>query len=196
MKLLHGSPCTVMSSSSRVILHMPEGYHGVLLGNVDENFQMFKHFVKESDCIVGPMCEFEFHSYAAKPQRTFIKIKVPHIVKNPKIERNIRVISRDSSQNCIEYAKKLQPGEEPPDRLDMYFRFNESHVEIFAKHYTQYLVFAENSSLEEVILSHNCSTRTVEIIAFTNGLEETMMAVIWKSLRICAVWNIKRYLIN
>ena len=166
VKVLRGFPCTIRPRNSRVILHMPKGYHGVLLGNVYENFKMFKHLVKENDYIVSPMCEFEFHRYLDISQGTFIKIEVPHIVKNSKMEGRIRVISRDRYQDCIEYAQKLEPEEELPDCDNMYFRLNERHIEIFTHHFSQFIVYAENSSLEEIVMDNNCCNRCVEILVF------------------------------
>ena len=115
MKILHGRLCTISPLHSRVILYVPEGCHGVILGNVLENFENFNHLVNESDSIVGPICEFEFHSYDDIPRGAWIKIEVPHIVKNPKVHDSIRIMSRDRYQECIEYAQKLEPGEDPPD---------------------------------------------------------------------------------
>ena len=166
VKVLRGFPCTIMPRNSRVILHMPEGYHGVLLGNVHENFEMFKHLVKATDCIVSPMCEFEFHCFDHIPERAFIKIEVPPHCKSPKMEGSIKVISRDRYQDCIAYAQKLEPWQKPPDRQNMYFRFNETHIEIFSNHFSQFIVFAENRSMAEVVTDHNCCTRCVEILGF------------------------------
>ena len=64
-----------------------EGLFGVILGNVYEKFGTFNQLVKESDCIVGPVCEFEFHSYDDITKGAWMKIEIPHIVKNPKCGR-------------------------------------------------------------------------------------------------------------
>ena len=148
---------------------MREGLYGVILGNVYGNFKKFSHFVKESDCIVGPMCEFEFHSYEDIPEGVWIKIQVPHIVKNPKIEDNIRVISRDRYQECIEYAQSLEQGEEPFDNQNIYYRFGDRYIEIFTHHFSQFIVFAENVTLNEVLHKDamECCGRSAEMLVFT-----------------------------
>ena len=160
--VLHHNPPTFTSP-------LPERCYGVILGNVYENFKMFNNIVKENDCIVGPMCEFEFHSYADIPRGAWIKIEVPHIVRNHKIERKIRVISRDRYQDCIEYAIRLQPKEELPGfdfNPNIYYRVSDTHVDIFTQHFSQFIVYAENSSMQEVTTNHNCCARYVEMLSF------------------------------
>ena len=174
MKILHGSPCTITPRQSRVILQVPEGLHGVILGNVFQNFESFKHLVHESDCVVGPMCEFEFHSYDDIPEGAWVKIEVPHIVKNLDIVRKIRVISRDRYQECIEYAQKLEPEQDPPDCENIYYRFGESYLEIFTHHFSQFIVYAENTTLQEVKNKHNqhsCS-KSVELLIYTKWIQK------------------------
>ena len=140
-----------MPQNTRVILRVPEGLYGVILGNVYKNIKMLNHLVKENDCIVGPMCEFEFHSYEEIPEGAWIKIQVPHIVKNLTVEDRIKVISRDRHHTCIEYAQRLKQGEDPPDCENVYYRFNERYVEIFTHHFSEFLVYAENTTLYEVM---------------------------------------------
>ena len=151
---------------------MPEGLFGVLLGNINENFELFKHLVNESDCIVGPMCEFEFHSYDGIPEGAWVKIQIPHLVSNPKMEGNIKVISRERYQDCIEYAQKLEPEEEPPDSENIYFRFNKKYIEIFTHHFSQFIVYAENSTLEEVAKDQICCTRFVQLLGFEKWIKD------------------------
>ena len=107
VKILHGRPCIITPRQTQVILHLPEGLHGIILGNVHKNFDTFRHCVEKNDSIVGPMCEFEFHSYDDIPEGAWVKIEVPHIVKNFDMESKIRVMARDRYQECVEFAQRL-----------------------------------------------------------------------------------------
>ena len=163
-----------MPRNSKVILHVPGGLLGVILGNVYENFKTFNYPVNENDCIVGPMCEFEFHSYDDITEGSWIKIEVPHIVKNPKIKSSIKVISRDRYQDCIEYAQELEIREDPPDCENIYYRFSETCIEIFTQHFSQFIVYAENTTLDEVMdkSAHECCSRVAEFVVFTKWIRK------------------------
>ena len=165
VKIVHGHPCTITPRQSRVMLHVPEGLHGIILGNVFHNFNIFRHCVKKTDCNVSPMCEFEFHSYDNIPEGAFIKIEVPHIVKNYEVSKKIRVMSRDRYQESIEYAQRLEPGQKPRSG-SIYYRYTEEYIEIFTHHFSQFIVYAEKTNLEEVITRHNCCTTCVETLVF------------------------------
>ena len=173
MKVLRGLPCTITPLHSPVRLHVPEDHHGIILGNVYKNFDSFNHLVNERDCIVGPMCEFEFHSYDDIPEGAWYKIVVPHIVKNVMVKDRIKVVSRDRYQECIEYAQRLEPGEEPSDHQNIYFWYSESYIEIFTQHFSQFILYAENTTLDEVMDKHNshsCS-KSVQLLIFTKWIQ-------------------------
>ena len=163
-----------MPRNSRVILHVPGGLHGVILGNVYDNLKMINHLVNESDCILGPMCEFEFHSYKDIPEGAWIKIEVPHIVKNPKVTDSIKVISRDRYLDCIEYVHRLAVGEEPPDCDNVYYWFTETCIEIFTQHFSQFIVYAENTTLDDITgkSSQECCSRMAEFLVFTKWIKD------------------------
>ena len=72
-----------------MILHVPEGVYGVILGNIHTNYRTFGHLVEDHDCIISPLCEFEIHNYNDIPQGAWCTIQVPHIAKNPAIETTI-----------------------------------------------------------------------------------------------------------
>ena len=172
VKVLRGFPCIITPRNSGVNLHVREGLFGVILGNIYEKFSVFNHLIKESDCIVGPLCEFEFHSYDDISKGAWMKIEVPHIVRNPNVESRIKVISRDRYLECIEYAQRLEPGEEPPDYENIYYCFHERHIEIFTHHLSQFIVYAENISLEELATPPSCCTRYLEILMFEKWIRD------------------------
>ena len=122
VKILHGSPCIIMLRHSKVILHVPKGLYGVILGNAHQETDFI---VRPIDRIVRPMYECEFHSYDDISEGAWIKIEVPHI------EGGIKVIYKERYQRYIKYAQKLEPGQELPDRENVYYRSRERYVEIF-----------------------------------------------------------------
>ena len=106
----HGSSATIHALHANVILHVPEGVFGIILGNVHTNFRTFSHLVQEADCIISPMCEFELHNYDDIPRSAWYTIQVPHIVKNTTIEGKIMVKrERQVHENfytCIAIAER------------------------------------------------------------------------------------------
>ena len=179
---------------SGVTLHVPEGLYGIILGNVHEDFDAFKQCVKGNDCIVGPMCEFEFHSYYDILKGAWYKIDIPHIVKNPKVEDKIKVISRDRYQESIEYAQRLQEMEEPPDYENIYYRLNERNLEIFTHHFSQFIVYAESTTLDEVMgkdnILHFCS-KHVELLIFTKWTQKDFCVkpLLEVCLQMCSLYH-------
>ena len=147
MEIIHGSAATIQTLQANVILHVPEGVFGIILGNIHTNFKTFRHLVEESDCIISPMCEFELSSYDDIHEGAWYTIQVPHIVKNGKIESKIMVKHRDKTRRKIGYALKLLTGEEPPidDNVNVYYRFHEKFIEIFTHHFSQFIIYAEKA---------------------------------------------------
>ena len=193
MQVLRGRPCTIVPQNSQVILHVPEGLLGVILGNVYENIKTLNYLVKETDCIVSPMCEFELHSIDAFRQGVLVKIQVPHIVKNPNVREKIRVISRDRYHQSIEYAEELLPEEEPPDSDNIYYRIKEKYIEIFTHHFSQYIAYAEDTTFEEVVTTEDagediphCCSKNVELLVFTKWIQKGTDPLLEVILHMCS----------
>ena len=119
------------------------------------------------------MCEFEFHGYLNIPKGAWIKIQVPHILKNPTVHSKVTVMFRDRNQDSIEYAQRLGQEEEPPDNRHSYYRLFEETIEIFTQHFSQFIVYAKNSTLNEVMAMNalQCCSKAVELLVFTKWIE-------------------------
>ena len=170
MEIIHGSAVTIQTLQANVILRVPDGVFGIILGNIHTNFRTFSHLVEESDCIISPMCEFELSSYDDVPKGAWYTIQVPHIVKNETIESKIMVKHRDKYRKTFGYALRLVTGEEPPvdDNVNVYYRFHEKFIEIFTHHFSQFIIYAENTTIQTVMgLSvFACCANALELLVF------------------------------
>ena len=99
------------------------------------------------------MCEFELSSYEDIHEGAWYTIQVPHIVKNPTTESKIIVKHRDKYKKTFTYAVRLLTGEEPPndDNVNVYYRFHDKYIEIFTHHFSQFVSYAENTTLQAVM---------------------------------------------
>ena len=92
---------TIQALHSDIILHVPDGVYGVILGNIHTDHWRFRHLVPERDCIIGPMCEFHFKG-SEIPSRARFRILVPHIVTNVAANLDhIRVKHQGASHEAI-----------------------------------------------------------------------------------------------
>ena len=152
MEIIHGSAVTIQALQANVILHVPEGVFGIILGNIHTNFRTFSHLVEENDCIISPMCEFELHNYNDIPKGAWYTIQVPHIVKNPSIESKIMIKHRDKYKKTFTHALRLLTGEPPTDDIvNVYYRFHDKYIEIFTHHFSQFIAYAENTTIKRVM---------------------------------------------
>ena len=125
VEMVNGFPCTIMPLHSKVILHIPEGLFGILLGNIFHIGNIVSGRVHR--------CAFSFHSYDSISEGSFVKIQmnVVDIWKKTQIEDQIRVMVVNQNETTNRYATKMRQGDEPPDREGIYYRLNEECVEIF-----------------------------------------------------------------
>ena len=177
MKIVHGLATEIRARHSEVILHVPEGVYGIILGNVYSTLWRLSHLVRENDTVISPMCEFELHSYMDIPKGAWYKIQVPHIVNNIAEARDqIRVKYQDKHGEFIDYAEMLLPEEGPPvDSVNVYYRLCHRHVEIFTPHFSQFIVYAKNTPIEQLTTIPepiNCCTRGAEMLVFTKMMTE------------------------
>ena len=98
VQLLNGKSCSIRAAQSEVILHVPEGVHGVLLANIHTNAVKFFRLIPEHECLLGPICEYHVLPYLdevclgkrkrirslTRSQEKY-KIQIPHSVRD--IER-------------------------------------------------------------------------------------------------------------
>ena len=189
VKIVHGSPVTIQARKTNVILHIPEKVYGIILGNIYTNRRTYRHPLAEGDCIISPICEFELHSYDGDPVSEWYTIQVPHIVKIKTIKSKIMVKHRDKYTETYGYALRLLPGQEPPpnDKVNVYYRLGEEKIEIITRHFSQFVIYAENTTLQAVmgLNALQCCTNAVELLVFGKLIQPFRINVLRISVVAC-----------
>ena len=90
-EIIHGSAVTIQALHSDVILHVPDGVYGIILGNIHTNHWKFANIVHEKDCIIGPICEFDLSRGSKIPNEAMFRIQVTHIARQTSDFGKIRV---------------------------------------------------------------------------------------------------------
>ncbi len=109
VEVLQGSATTVQAPDSDVILHVPNGVHGILLGNIHTDLFKFAHLVKNTECIISPVCDLHVELMGEKrAERKPFLLKVPHIVENFEVaKRQIRVQIKETPKSKMAHALPL-----------------------------------------------------------------------------------------
>ena len=157
VEFIHGSAVTIQALNSDVILHVPDGVYGIILGNIHADHWRFRHLVPENDCIIGPMCEFHFKG-SAIPVGARFRILVPHIVTNVVANlAHIKVQHQRANHEAFVDAFPT-PKFPPQDSKAVYYNVETEHIEISSPHFCKFLVTAE---------AINCCSRSVEMLVFS-----------------------------
>ena len=139
-----------MPPKSDVILHIPDGVCGVLLGNIHTDLSKFAHLVRDTECIVSPVCDLhvEFTKGNMQERQPF-KLLIPHIMKD------FQLAKEQSRIQIFEHSNKdpltvLPLGETEEDtsalplkQVKPLFCVSRNYVELFCNHFCQILVSAE-----------------------------------------------------
>ena len=141
VEIVHGSAVTIQMAQSDVILHVPDGVYGIILGNIHIDHWRFRHLVSENDCIIGPICEF-FHKGAQVPEWARFCIQVPHIVKDISSMKG-KIGVKHIQKGDISIALPLTPKQNPSD---VYYSHNDSFVEISTGHFCQFIPIAKGTN--------------------------------------------------
>ena len=157
VEIIHGSAVTIQALHSDVILHVPDGVYGIILGNIHTDHWKFKRLVPKNDCIIGPMCEFHFHG-SEIPVGARFRILVPHIVTNVAANMaHIKVKHQGVSHAAFVDAFPT-PAYPRHDLKIVYYEVNTDYIEISSPHFCKFLVTAE---------AINCCSRSVEMLVFS-----------------------------
>ena len=146
-------------------------------------------FIRQS-ALSAQCVNLNFHGYFNIPKGAWIKIQVPHILKNPVAHNKVTVMSRDRYQESIEYAQRLGQEEEPPDNKHIYYKLFEETIEIFTQHFSQFIVFAKNSTSSEDMSMNDmqCCRRAAELLVFTKWRERRFKRPLLEvALHICCL---------
>ena len=163
MEIIHGSAVTIQALHSDVILHVPDGVYGIILGNIHTDHWRFRHLIPENDCIISPICEFHFHGSTIQPKPKF-RLLIPHILCNTeKTARYIQVKFQQKQGGVLQQAKHLN-SQYPVASNDVIFELHSRNVEILTDHFSEFLITAKeiecccHSALVLVFSRMNCES--------------------------------------
>ena len=142
VEIIHGSAVTIQALHSDVILHVPDGVFGVILGNIHTDHWRFRHLVPGNECIISPICEFHSHGSTIQPKPKF-RLLIPHILRN--IEKNGRYIQVKFQMKQGEALQKAKhfTSVAPSTPGDVVYKTNSGYIEILTDHFTKFIVTAE-----------------------------------------------------
>ena len=159
VEIIHGSAVTIQVLHSNVILHVPDGVYGIVLGNIHTDHWRFKHLVKDTDCIIGPICDYHLFdsSRKASKRKNFI-IEVPHIVKNiDEVNGKMEVMRQaDGSSVLTAVQPLLSEGNAEPNKA--FYAVEKNHIKISTPHFSRYIVTAKGI---------NCCSGSAQILVFS-----------------------------
>ena len=139
-KVIQGEACVIQAPDARVTLQVPKGIYGKLFGTVPTSHQQFLHLIPDSDCLVCPVCEYEFHpdEEIHSPEGMF-KLIIPHIVKHiEKVRGHIRV----RKYNTKDGYESISDISQSTNITDGYWSIYEKYITIFTKHFCKFLITA------------------------------------------------------
>ena len=141
VEIIHGSAVTIQALHSDVILHVPDGVYGIIIGNIHTDHWRFRHLVTEKDCIISPICEYHLESSDATQDKEYIRfrIQVPHTLNDNDLnEGKIKVkrVHKEVKSDAIRFTRHQSPEE-------VYYKYNRKYVEIFTHEFSKYIIYAE-----------------------------------------------------
>ena len=143
MEIVHGSAVTIQALHSDVILHVPDGVYGIILGNIHTDHWRFRHLVPGKDCIIAPICEYVFKSSNESKRNATFRLQVPHIVKKfEEVRQNIEVKFQIRKNDPLRHAHPFRENrvQSPADVL---YKLHKSDLEIFSCHFSKFFVTAK-----------------------------------------------------
>ena len=155
---------TIQALHSDVILHVPDGVYGIILGNIHTDHWRFRHLVGENDCIISPICDFNFKG-STLPEGSRFRIQVSHIVGDSGPQKQIKV--KHGLTNEFSAAKYITNCDRNSE--DVYFNCNSSKVDIYTRHFSKYIIYAENL---------NCCGKRVAMLGFSKMPKSGRMATV------------------
>ena len=134
---------TIQAPHSDIILHVPDGVYGIILGNIHTDHWRFRHLVPEKDCIISPICEFFFKASDKSKRNATFRLQVPHIVKSiEEVGQNIEVKFQRRKNAPLLHARPFHD-----NRIlssdDVLYKLHKSEVEIFSLHFSKIFITAK-----------------------------------------------------
>ena len=140
VEIVHGSAVTIQALHSDVILHVPDGVYGVILGNIHTDHWSFRHLVTKKECIIGPICEFHIHGSNIQSKKPKFRLQIPHIMRNIEaLDESIQVKFQQKTGEALQNAKPLE-GITASDGV--FYKLFSGHVEVLTDHFTTFIITA------------------------------------------------------
>ncbi len=150
VEILQGFSKIIVPPNSDVVLHVPDGVCGVLLGNIHTDPAKFAHLVRDTECIVSPVCDLHVELTTGNTQeRQPFKLLIPHIMKDLELAKEkTRVQIFEHPNNDPLTALPSRAAEDNTSALPLkqakaLFCVRRSYVELLCTHFCQILVSAE-----------------------------------------------------
>ncbi len=158
VEVLKGVPKQIQAPDSDVILHVPQGVTGVILGKIHTDHWRFNHLVDNMGCFVSPRPEFHFFGNKLPTGLTFttqISLSV-EITKN--IARKIQVWNRKSKGTPFQLLPKGPTNNHSEGSAEKYFTINGQSICIHAPDFCDNVV-----TLKDI----HCCSRRAKLMIFS-----------------------------
>ena len=171
VEIIHESAVTIQALHSDVILHVPDGVFGIILGNIETDHWKLRNLVDVEDCIIAPICEYVIWYRSTKKTsklHAIFKIQIPHILENiPDIRDNI-VVKRQSGSLPPTPVKMVSSEVEPQYLPEAFFNCDERWINIFTNHFTKFV---------SVVKGLKCCTKSAQMMVFSKLLPTIDMPI-------------------
>ena len=167
---------TIRALHSDVILHVPDGVYGIILGNIHTDHWRFRHLVGRDDCIISPICEFDLVGSKVSNERRF-RIQVSNIAQDPQHLKDIKV--KYGIKNNLSTANKFTRSQQTNDNVS--FKVTRSYVDIYAHHFCKFIIYAEE---------RNCCGQSIAVVSFSKLEIKDSRPVATAILYFCSVHHI------
>ncbi len=148
---VRGEATEIQAPDSDVVLHVPEGTYGVILGNIHTDLWNYDHLIDDDACIVSPIAEF--HLFGQKLDNKKYEIQVPHCASIRSIA-NLQVGVWSETESEIQFFSYW-------DRGKVSFSVSDRFIHIRTPHFSRYIITAKKGK------GLGCCCRSAEMLFFT-----------------------------
>ena len=145
VRIVKGEPCVIQAQNSLVKLHVPKGVHGAVFGNIHTIHSKFLHLIPDSECIVGPMCEYSVHPFIQGPQvpsHEQFQLQIPQILGQKAVQqKKIRVRYSNNANTVV--ATFRADDESSQVTPDLAFNVDRKYVNILTCNLGSFMVTAD-----------------------------------------------------
>ncbi len=191
---------TIMPKDSDVILQVADGVHGILLGNIHTDLSKFAHLVKDTECIVSPVCDLHVKfTKGSKQNRKPFRLLIPHIMKEDlELEEEIRIQIFEHSKSDPLSAHPFREDEDdtfcpareqeatftwPLKNVRPLFCVRRNHEEFACDHFCQILISAEAAG---------CCCQKANLLVFSRidpPNEYTSLPIVSMAIYLTSLWT-------